>query len=416
MLEKTLKKLRSDSLLHDSAILFSASVIVNILNYAFQLYMGRALGPLDYGIFASVMSLLYIVAVPASTIDISIAKFVSSFKGKKEFRRVKHLFSIGLKKVIFLGLLGFSIITLISPQVSSFLNIDSTYPIVILGMIFLISLIGPVGSGTLLGLQRFKNLGTVQIFNSFIKLGIGIGLVSLGFGVNGALLSLFLSGIIGFGLIVFLLRDILKQKDEGFDGHSIMSYSFPVFTALLLVSVMSNIDIVLVKHYFPGIEAGHYAAAALLGKVVLFASSAITGVMFAKVAELKAIGKPTAKLLYESMFYVFSISFAVITTYFVAPTFVLNTLFGSSYNSAVPLIGFFGLAMGFFALSCVLIQYNLAIKETKFIYMLSTAVLIEIIMISSFHDSLLTVVKILTGTMAFMFSSMLIITKKEIIG
>jgi len=93
----------------------------------------------------------------------------------------------------------------------------------------------------------------------------------------------------------------------------------------------------------------------------------------------------------------------------------LSLLFGASYVGAVPLIGFFGLAMGFFALSNVLVQYNLAIKQTKFIWVLFAAALAEIIMIFIFHDTLLTVLKILTVTMAMVFSSLLILTKKEFV-
>jgi len=406
---------KSNSLLRDSAIIFAASMISNVLNYAFQLYMGRALGPADYGIFASIVSLLYIVAVPASTISVSITRFVSGFMGKKELGKAKYLFFRGMKKVTIFGAVGFAIIAVLSPYISSYLNIPYISPVVILGLIFFMSVLTPLGNGTLQGLQRFKWLGAVQVTNSFVKLALGIALVSLGFGVSGALFSLVLAGIAGFALATLFLRDILKKKAQKFDKNSIISYSYPVFMSLLFINIMSNIDVVLVKHYFADVDAGHYAAAALIGKIVLFASGAITGVMFAKAAELKAKGMATRKILYESMLYIFSICFAVVSVYFIAPHFVLSLLFGASYIDAVPLIGLFGLAMGFFALSNALVQYNLALKNTKFIWVLFFAVIIEIAMISLFHDSLLTVVKILAGTMALVFSSMLIITRKEFI-
>ncbi len=48
-----MKKEKSNSLLKDSAIIFAASMAANILNYVFQLYMGRALSPRGCAIFAS---------------------------------------------------------------------------------------------------------------------------------------------------------------------------------------------------------------------------------------------------------------------------------------------------------------------------------------------------------------------------
>ncbi|MFH1127401.1 MAG: oligosaccharide flippase family protein [archaeon] len=415
MPKRIIHKLKNDSLLRDSAVLFSAGIIVNILNYAFQLYMGRSLGPADYGIFASIVSLLYIVSVPAGTINISIARFVSGFLGRKELGKAKYLFFKGLGKVTIFGAAGFAAISIISPYIASFLNIPAISPVVILGLVFFMSMIGPVANGTLQGLQRFRKLGAVQVANASAKLILGIALVSIGFGVNGALGSLALAGFFGFGLSVYFLRDILKKESARFDKNRLISYSYPVFISLFLINVMSNIDVILVKHYFTEAQAGHYAAAALIGKLVLFASGAVTGVMFAKVAELKAIGKPAKKMLYESMFYIFAISFAAVTVYFVAPHFVLSLLFGSSYIPAVPLIGLFGLAMGFFALANVLVQYNLAVKEKKFIWILAVAAVAEVAMIIMFHDSLMTVLKILTVTMALIFSSLLIMAGKEII-
>jgi len=409
------KKIVNKPLLRDSIVILSASMAVNILNYLFQLYMGRSLGPADYSIFASVVSLLYIVSVPSSTINTSVVKFVSGFMGRKEFGKVKALLCRGLKYTVFFAALGFAAISIFSSHIASFLNIPYTSPIIILGLIFSISIITPLGSGTLQGLQRFTRLGASNVAGTFAKFIIGIALVSLGFGVDGALISLFFGSIISIVLFAWFLRDIFKKKLESFDRNSIISYSMPVFLSLFLISVLGNIDIILVKHYFTGVEAGYYAAAALIGKIVLFSSGAMCGVMFAKVAEMKALGKPTKGILHESMFYIFCICSVAVTCYYIAPTFVLTLLFGAAYLPAVPLVGIFGLAMAFFALSAVLVYYNLALKNTSFIPVLFIVLIIEVSMIIFFHGTLLSVVKILAGTMVVVFSSMLMLTKGEFI-
>lgn len=415
MIRRIAKRVKNDTLLRDSAVIFAASMIVNVLNYVFQLYIGRALGPADYGVFAAVSSLLYIVSVPSAAISTSVTKFVARFFGRKETGKIKFLFFRGMKKTLMLGVVGFLVICLVSAPISSFLNIVPVSPVIILGLIFFVSIVSPVPSGTLSGIQRFRELGAVHVGSALIKLALGVALVWAGLGVDGALLAVFLGSAAGFGLSVIFIRDILKADGVRFDKNGIMSYSFPVFFSLLLINVMGNIDVVLVKHYFPEAAAGHYAAAALLAKIVFFASGAVTGVMFAKVAESDASSVKTRKMLYDSMLYVGAISFAAVVVYFVAPYFVVSMLFGAGYSEAVPLVGLFGLAMGFFALTSVLVNYNLAVRKTKFMYMLALAALVEIAMIALFHDSLLTVVKIITVAMALVFSAMLLFTKEDIL-
>jgi len=46
-----------DDLLKHASIMFIASIIGGVCNYIYQLYMGRALGPEEYGIFGSLFAM-----------------------------------------------------------------------------------------------------------------------------------------------------------------------------------------------------------------------------------------------------------------------------------------------------------------------------------------------------------------------
>ena len=71
--------------LKDNFILFSGLFILNILGYFFHFYAGRKLGPEDYGIFGSLLSLIYIILMPLNSLQTIISKFVSNFKVKNDY-------------------------------------------------------------------------------------------------------------------------------------------------------------------------------------------------------------------------------------------------------------------------------------------------------------------------------------------
>ena len=80
MLKKLWNYGRKDSLIRDSFILFTASSIVNVGAFIFHLIMGRFLGPANYGILGTLLTIVYIVNVPINVIQTTIKKFVSQFK------------------------------------------------------------------------------------------------------------------------------------------------------------------------------------------------------------------------------------------------------------------------------------------------------------------------------------------------
>jgi len=113
---KILKRIFSSQLISGSLVMGVGTVIGGGGNYLYHLLMGRMLGPIDYGILASLISLSYLLGIPMGTLGLVIVKFVSAFKGKKDFGSIGALFKIGFKKILpfsfldalrYLGLIAF---------------------------------------------------------------------------------------------------------------------------------------------------------------------------------------------------------------------------------------------------------------------------------------------------------------------
>ena len=396
-----------DTLTKQITLVFVASMTVNVSNYLFHIYMSRSLGPADYGTLASLFSLLMIISVPAGTLQTVVTKYTSNFKAHKELAKIKMLLIALLKRVSFFGLAGFVLFILARKYIASFLHISTTIPVIILGIALVLTIISPLLLGVLQGLQKFGYFGADMIIGTLTKLLSGVFLVYLGWKVNGAVLGLTLGGLAGILFAIMPLRLIIKQhqSDCDFNLPQIYGYFFPVAAMLLCLTMLTNVDIVLVKHFYPPSQAGNYAVASILAKIIFYLPGAIGIVMFPKTSELHALGEESMPVLKKSLLYAAILCGGTLVLYLTIPAFLVKVLFGKQYSSIIPLMGIFGLAMFFFSLANILFLYQLSLHRLRFLWILIIGTLLEIALIVLFHTSLFQIILILLVVGLFLFLS-----------
>jgi len=294
--------------------------------------------------------------------------------------------------LIFIGL------SLSSWLIADFLRIPSPLPIILMGLLLALAVILSVPRGALRGLQKFGQLGLNISLEAFIRLLLGILLVSLGLGVNGAILAYGLAYLAAIALVLMPLRFLFHLQNKTIDVSSIYKFSLPALTMSICLAVMTNVDLIFVKHFFTSEEAGVYTVVSVLGKVIFFVSTAFTIPMFPLVSELHIRGENTLSILKKSLFYVISFSGIVMAAYWLSPSFIVHTLYGPSYTPAVPLLGAMGIAMGLIALVMVYTAYLLALKDMRFVKVLLGCTFLQIILLSLFHHTLLQVIYVLILT------------------
>src|SRR3989344_8465643 len=270
---------KNDHLIKHSLIVFIATGIASLFNYIYQLYMGRVLGPVEYGELGALFAIYYSLNVPSGTVQTVVTKFVSEFKARNEYGKIRNLLGVAFRKIGFYGLMFLLVFVLLSRHIAVFLKI-SQGPIIAIGVLLFLSFLFPLFSGMLRGLQKFKWYGASGIIQAGLKLGLGILLVSLGFGLGGAIDALNFSMAITLAIILIPLWFLFKHKKEPFDNNGMFKYSFLVLVGIEGLMLMTNMDMFLVKHFFSAVEAGYYAAASMLSKISWFASGALIAVMF----------------------------------------------------------------------------------------------------------------------------------------
>ncbi|MEW6376475.1 MAG: oligosaccharide flippase family protein [Thermodesulfobacteriota bacterium] len=406
-----------DEFFRHTGLMFIGMGLFNLFNLLYHFFMLRMLPPVDYGHLNTLVALFMVISVPAGTVQTTVTKFVSSFQVQNQFDRVKGLLRHILLLMLIIGLSLFLLISLGSSLISSFLQISSYGLVLLLGVSLFFAMVIPVPWGGLQGLQQFGSLTLNLIINGGIKFVLSIAFVLLGLGVLGALgavaISYFVTTILSLLILKMCVSQGKKKANPGltpakrtqYDFSEVYSYSLPVGLTLLCFMVLTNIDLILVKHFFRPIEAGYYSIAQMVGKIILFLPLPIVMVMFPKLASLKMENqdkKALSILGYSLTIAVLLCGGATIVS-FLFPSLMIRVLSGKVYLECIPLVGIFSVNMTFFSLSLILLYYQLSTDGRGFLYALVLFTLIQSGLIVLFHKSLIQVLRVV-GMVAFSLS------------
>jgi len=417
MLKLLFKKIKGDNLLKPMIIFLIGSFSVGILNYLYHLFMGRMLGPSDYGILGSLFAILYLAGFAGGTFSKVISKYTSEFNNKEQEYARKYIIRRGLFKVLIYGLIVLCIYFIFIPKIAHFMGIEGYTGLILIGIIGYFSIIESIIIGALNGLQKFAYQNALPFISSTIKICLAVFLVYKGFGVNGALVPILIGSSITLSLGILLLRKELNFKiREKIDTRKIYIYAIPVLIASILPLITITLDQILVKHLFSSIEAGYYAAAGNIAKIIWFGSGFLGFMIFPKIVQLRAQKKEVSKLLIRGLAYTSFFALIGSGILMAAPRSIILIMYGSAYLSISPFVGIFGLTLGLFSINQILIIFNLALEKYKFLWIIFAGVLLEIVGIFIFHSSLTDIVKINLLTQLFILIGILIYNRKEIIG
>ncbi len=405
-----------DTLIKDSTILFIATMSANVSYYIFHIFMSRELGPNGYGILNALLTLLLVIGIPLNTTQTIIAKYVSMFYARSEYRKITYLIKAFAFRFLILGIIGFFIFSLASGWISSFFHIGSLVPVILLGVTLFISLYLPLGLGVLQGLGRFYSFGMGIFLQAFLRLLFGVTLALMSLGVNGAMSGVALAALVTLIVIFsFFIRSShgysmhaypqkrgrehkeaiglhLQQKDiQDFFGAALIT--------LVCFGIITNIDILVVKHFFSGIQAGYYSAASMVGRGLIFLCTAISMAMFPKISACVSLKqKPHGLLLKSLALAVLSLAAGIAICWHFPDKIAL--IFGENFLPAVPYFRAFPIAVSPVAIAFVLINYIMANKFKGYLYVILLGAILHISLLSLFHQTLMQVITIvgITGT------------------
>jgi O-antigen/teichoic acid export membrane protein len=380
-----------------SGLMFVSTVAGGVLGYVFQVLMGRLLSIADYGLFVTFMALLAVLGVPFGALSMIVTRKASAYRAKNQPQRIAAMYW-WVNKRLFWAAVAMTLCALpFTPMMRDYFRLDSLVPIFIFLFTVCVIFFIPVNSAFLQALQNFRWLAVNGVTGHGFKIVFCSSLVLAGFELNGALMGMALA-LLAAWLMAFLplRRAVAAHAGTGQAGRYLSFKSaMPVLIANLAFTVMTQLDMVLVNHYFDSQQAGIYAAASILGKAVMYLPGAIVIAMFPMVAENDSRDESSVHLLFNALALTAGLATAGALFYYFFADGIMPLLYGQKYQPAAELLGYYGFAMLPMTLVMVAEHFLIAKGRVIFAYVMMLAIPFVLLAAHAYHDRLIDMVYIL---------------------
>jgi O-antigen/teichoic acid export membrane protein len=360
--------------------------------------MSRNLSVSEYGVLASVLSLISLPSLVYSSLNPIIVNFAAGYFATNQYDYVHGLYQKINRIAIWVGGAFFIIFTIFSGNIAAFFHIESARNLLLLaGIMVFLGFISVVNTSLLQAKLSFHFLALINFLNGFLKFLFGVFFIFLGTGVFGGISGILLTGIIVY-LISFLpIRFVFSKKAHipSIPMVELTKYALPTTLAFLSLTSFITTDILFVKHFYHSKDAGLYAGLSLIGKVIFFFSAPIGLAMFPLIVQKRAKKENYYSIFLLSMVLVLIPSVLLTLFYYLFPAFSIQFfLKNKEYLSIAPLIWIYGVYMTIYSLLSVITNYFLSIKKTKIAIPLSIGAVLQALCLWYYHTDFIQVILI----------------------
>ena len=378
-------------------IMVVLTTLASGINYLCQIGLGRVMSIASFGVMNSLFSLILVLSVPGTSVNMLAARQVAQRSGSVDacaataYRLRLASFYIGC------GLM--CTILLVCVPLGKMLE---AHPVMILltGFAVVLSFFPSVISGILTGREAFLTAGLFSLIVPIIKaLGIGTAMLFPSeavqqFAVMSAIILGNLIAIIAGKRILFPNGN-KKPKDMA-SAHTEIPITMIAVNFLYLL--FSNGDIFLVTACFGSEQAGIYSASMLFGRVLFFFTTAVVSVLLPYVSKANGNGQDFAQVFCNALLVTLLVSAIGFVPINLFPDFFIQLLYGENYLPAVPYVPY-SCVVAIFA-SLLNLELNCFIglgKERRMLIHLAAALVILLLAVFLFHQSIPTLLVILAA-------------------
>ncbi len=394
MREKAVKLIKHP-LIYGSAIVVIGNVSANFFNFLFNVYMTRNLSNADYGVLASIISVISFPALIASASVPLVIQFAGSYFAKKEYDKARGFYYKIMKFFFILGCVFFIGFLIFIPQIGAFLHIKDVSLLILTSFIIFLGIISVINMAFIQAKLAFTAQVMVNMVGAIAKLVVGVSAVLLGFSVNGAVGAIFLSALFAYVASFWPLKFVFTKKLHvpSIDTKELFRYGIPSTLTWIGLTSLISIDIILVKHFFNPTDAGIYAGLALIGKVIYYISSPISSVMFPIIVQKYSNKESFSNTFKLSILLVLTPSVLLTLFYYFFPEPTIMFFTKKVENLAFgPLLVLFGVFMSLYTLLFIIVNFYLSIKQVKVFIPVLLGALAQIILIYMYHDTFIQIV------------------------
>ena len=273
----------SAKFLHAGILYWATSLLGGLMNYFFNSYVGKALGPKGFGDIATLFSYVIVLSIPTGIVGtFLIIKIGDKEKNRDYASSLFHWYINLLKKRWFLLVLVF----ILTPFVTPLTGLPQTVAYFLLP-ILIINWVIAYYSSLLQGLHLLSTIAIIGFLMTVIKLAGGLSAYFFHQGIIVVLLALFSGFVINLLISHFVLtRFLANAKELSLNIQKKLlnlhkdKHIWLTIASTIAVGLLGNIDIIIAKHIFSAEDVGFYSAWSVFGKIILYIFGPLLSVGF----------------------------------------------------------------------------------------------------------------------------------------
>lgn len=344
----------SESMAKGTFYLIIASVVFSLTGYAIHFWLGREMGPAEYGAFGVVLYLMTMINLfITSGIPRSVSKYMAegnpgSWSIVKYGNRLQLTFC-AIVFALYLGFSGFIADIFHDPSLTPYIRISSlAIPAYALYSIY--------GAGYLNGLRKFGRQALASLGDSVVKVAVVFGLVLLGFGVGGAIGGYVLAALAAF-LLAWRFMGPLEKSETPFAWKKLVSFSASATGFAVAFFLLMSLDLFAVKAMGGGeIDVGYYTSATTVSRVPYYLFSGLAMSLFPSISRSTSTNNTdlTASYIRQSMRYMLILLVPSVLLISATSKDLLSLVYSSRYIDAAGPLSVLSLGLGFLTVFFVL--------------------------------------------------------------
>jgi O-antigen/teichoic acid export membrane protein len=394
-----------------AAGLAAATLANNAIQLLFTVIFTRLLGAQGYGTLAALISAFLILMVTGQSVQVAAAREAALDRlGHPELLRATlHAWTRKLL-VALIVVTGVSI--LLRNQIAALIGVrDVPWAAAAIPATGMLWMLLSLQRGALQGMRRYRPVGISIVVEAAGRLLCGLLLFAVGLGVTGALLGTPLAFVL---VALWLERELKRRVGPVQQGHgpvrtlrSLIGDGWAPIVGLLLLAFLQNVDVIVAKHQFVGDDAGSYAAAAVAAKAVVWVALGIGLHLLPEATKRAAAGQDARPVLLRALVIIAAIAAPALLIFAAVPELLLRIAFGPGLTAASGALPVLGVAMALLAVAYLAVQYVLALRKTRFLWILGAMALAEPFWLVAFGRDLVGFAWIVLAVQAVVACSML---------
>jgi stage V sporulation protein B len=338
----------NNSLSKGAMYLTISSIIFTISGYLVNIILGRSLGPVDYGIYGIIISLMTVVnIVQTAGLPRALSKYIAQDENNKD--------SI-LKSGLILQFISTAIITitffLLSEPIALLLNDSSLTPYIKLSsLIFPFYGIYALYSGYYNGMHDFKKQALIISTYSIFKTISVVGLAFI-FHIQGAI-----GGFIIAPLVALVSGIKFPSASKVFSYKKLILYSLPLLGFAFLSTLLQSVDLYFIKALsISDKDPGYYTANQNIARLPFFALSAFSLILLPSISKYVSLkeNEKIREILHKSLRMTFLLIIPGTLLVSVTSGSIIHLLYSSEYLPAAPSLSILIFAFGFLTIFTIL--------------------------------------------------------------